>query len=29
MKRNSFYKEVEKAKDEHVCRIGLGGKHNG
>ena len=20
---------LEKAKDEHVCRIGLGGKHNG
>ena len=29
MKRNSFYKNAEKEKDDHVCRIGLGGKHNG
>lgn len=27
MKRNSFYKEIEKAKDEHVCRLGLNGGH--
>lgn len=29
MTRNSFYKEMEKAKDEHVCRLGLGGHCNG
>lgn len=26
--RNSFYKEFEKEKDEHVCRLGLDGGHN-
>lgn len=25
--RNSFYKAVEKEKDEHVCRLGLNGGH--
>ena len=29
MARNSFYKEFEKAKDAHVCNLGLhGGQHN-
>ena len=28
MKRNSFYKNAEKEKDDHVCRIGLGGNHH-
>ena len=29
MQRNAFYKEFEKEKHDHVCRIGLGGGING